>query len=94
MPANPANGTKRVQRLLNRLGYASDAGWIRASDFSALTAHRFAMQQAQREMSVIGAFCLKRRTGRHETIAAPLVYVAQVADVNNPRLKSQALSLD
>ena len=39
------------------------------------------MQQAQREMSVIGAFCLKRSTGPDEAIATPLVYVAHAADV-------------
>ena len=82
MPANPGSGTNRLQRLLDRLGYTSEAGWVSASDFSELTTYRFAMQQAQREMSVIGAFCLKRRTGPDETIATPLVYVASVVDAH------------
>src|SRR5467141_1772793 len=82
MSASPANGADRLPRLLDRLGYTPQAGWIAATDFGALTTHRFAMQQAEREMSVIGAFCLKRRTGPSETIATPLVYVAQVADVD------------
>lgn len=47
-----------------------------ADDFDDLTAHRFAMQQAKREMSVIGAFCLKRQGESGDVVATPIVYVA------------------
>lgn len=80
MAANPAIGENRLRNLLNRLGYTPKAGWVSASDFGALTTHRFAMQQAEREMSVIGAFCLKRQAGAYDTIATPLVYIAHAPD--------------
>ncbi len=57
MPASPANGADRIQLLLDHLGYTSETGWIAATDFGGLATHRFAMQQAEREMSVIGAVC-------------------------------------
>lgn len=82
MPANPANDASRLQLLLNRLGYTDKAGWVTASNFAQLTTHRFSMQQAQREMSLIGAFCLKCHVDQRETIATPLVYVSCVADAD------------
>src|SRR3546814_7617476 len=80
MATNPTVLEDRLRNLLNQLGYTPEAGWVSASDFGALTTHRFAMQQAEREMSVIGAFCLKRQAGAYDTIATPLVYVAHALD--------------
>lgn len=68
-----------VEGLLARLGYSPNAGWVPADDFDDLTAHRFAMQQAKREMSVIGAFCLKREGKSGDVVATPIVYVATAA---------------
>jgi hypothetical protein len=82
MPGSIARDASQVEQLLGRLGYSVAAGWVPAADFGALTTHRFAMQQARHEMSVIGAFCLKRRAGLSEAIATPLVYVAQANDAN------------
>lgn len=65
-----------VEGLLARLGYRPDAGWVPAEAFDELATHRFAMQQARQEMSVIGAFCLKRHGKDGEVVASPLVYVA------------------
>ena len=79
MPTLPTTDT--LQRLLDRLGYSADAGWVSASNFDTVITHRFAMQQAEQEMSVVGAFCLKRRTGQSDIIATPLVYVAQTSNV-------------
>lgn len=70
----------RLQRLLDRLGYTPASGWVAASLFGASFTHRFAMQQAEREMSVIGAFCLKGTAGLGENVGTPLVYVAKVTD--------------
>lgn len=66
----------RVEGLLARLGYEVDTGWVPAEAFDGLATHRFAMQQARREMSVIGAFCLKRGGEAGDAVATPLVYVA------------------
>ncbi|HEX8700993.1 MAG TPA: N-6 DNA methylase [Myxococcaceae bacterium] len=68
----------RLSALLSRLGYTSESGWLEASAFDTALAHRFALQQARREMSVIGAFCLQSSSGhRAGPLAAPLVYVAE-----------------
>ena len=79
MPAS-ANGKRLVERLLDRLGYTRQAGWIDASAFAETPTHRFAMLQAMREMSVIGAFCLKSRNHWESASVTPLVYVALVPD--------------
>ena len=79
MPVNP-NGMRRVERLLERLGYTRQAGWIDASAFAETPTHRFAMLQAKREMSVIGAFCLKSPNGGAGASVTPLVYVALARD--------------
>lgn len=71
----------RLPTLLSRLGYTPEGGWLEASGFDALSAHRFAMQQARREMSVVGAFCLRRAVEPMDDIATPLVYVAVAADM-------------
>lgn len=81
MPTSAARGATELQRLLDRLGYTPASGWVPATEFSALVTHRFAMQQAEREMSVIGAFCLKRRVSAIDVVATPLVYVATAADI-------------
>ncbi|WP_425906766.1 HsdM family class I SAM-dependent methyltransferase [Nitrobacter sp. TKz-YC02] len=82
MPASSADPDSQIQLLLSCLGYSVAAGWVPAADFGALTTHRFPMHQARQEMSVIGAFCLRRRAGLSDMIATPLVYVAQAADAS------------
>lgn len=79
MPVN-ANGKRRVELLLKRLGYTRQAGWIDASAFAETPTHRFAMLQAKHEMSVIGAFCLKSPNGAAGASVTPLVYVALARD--------------
>lgn len=79
MPVS-ANGKRRVELLLKRLGYTRQAGWIDASAFAETPTHRFAMLQAKREMSVIGAFCLKSLNGGARASVTPLVYVALAQD--------------
>ena len=79
MPVS-ANGKRRAERLLKRLGYTRQAGWIDASAFAKMPTHRFAMLQAKREMSVIGAFCLKSPNGGAGASVTPLVYVALARD--------------
>lgn len=74
-----------LARLLDRLGYTVEAGWLDAGDFHRSSTHRLALEQAMREMAVVGAFCLKRRVGLIETVATPLVYVASAA--NKGRIK-------
>ena len=68
--------SKLVELFLARLGYEPSAGWVAAGAFEELATHRFAMQQARREMSVLGAFCLKREGKDGDVVATPLVYVA------------------
>ncbi|ATB27446.1 HsdM family class I SAM-dependent methyltransferase [Melittangium boletus] len=72
---------ERLAMLLSRLGYTPESGWLDAHKFDALSAHRFAMQQARQEMSVIGAFCLRRLVDAMDAIATPLVYVATASDL-------------
>ena len=79
MAGKSPSPSARLSALLSRLGYTPESGWLEASDFDTLSTHRFAMQQARREMSVIGAFCL-RRSAAEGTLATPLVYVAEAAD--------------
>ena len=76
MSADIPIGLERVEGLLARLGYQADTGWVSAEAFEDLTTYRFAMQQATREMSVIGAFCLKREGADGNVVATPLVYIA------------------
>jgi len=80
MSADAAILSKRIEGLLARLGYQSNAGWVPADAFNDLTTHRFAMQQARREMSVIGAFCLRREGKGDDVATTPLVYVAAADD--------------
>ena len=96
MPAS-ANGKRRVETLLDRLGYIRQAGWVDASAFADMPTHQFAMLQAMRDMSVIGAFCLKSSNGQAHPSVTPLVYVAQVGDSDNAeevhkRIWSQGLA--
>ena len=70
-------------RILDRLGYTPNAGWIDASEFANLTTHRFAMLQATQDMSVLGAFCLKSSCSRTQPVVTPLVYVARAEDSKN-----------
>jgi hypothetical protein len=79
MSADDITPPERIGRLLDRLGYLPEAGWVPANAFDDLATHRFAMQQARREMSVIGAFCLKSE-GKGVVVAAPIVYIAVAAD--------------
>lgn len=81
-PEKPVDA-RLIKSLLDRLGYHPEAGWIGADEFDGLTGHRFAMQQAHDEMSVIGAFCLRREANIAETVATPLVYVATATDSAN-----------
>jgi hypothetical protein len=76
MPTDAAIASERVVDLLARLGYVPNAGWVPAEAFDELATHRFAMQQARREMSVIGAFCLKREGKAGDVVATPIVYLA------------------
>ena len=80
MSADAAISPERVEHLLARLGYVSNAGWVPAGAFDDLATHRFAMQQAKREMSVIGAFCLKREGKGGHLVVTPIVYVAAAED--------------
>lgn len=72
--------SEQVNALLARLGYQPDNGWVPVEAFDDLASHRFAMKQAGREMSVIGAFCLKREGKDGDVVATPLVYVAVAED--------------
>lgn len=73
--------TTHLSTLLALLGYTPQSGWIEASRFSSVRAHRFALVQARDQMSVAGAFCwLKQEGSDAGEIAAPLVYVAWADD--------------
>lgn len=80
MSTDDTISSERIEGLLARLGYLSDTGWVPADAFDGLATHRFAMQQAMREMSVIGALCLKRGGTGGDLVATPLVYVATASD--------------
>lgn len=69
----------RAAALIERLGYTAPTGWIDGAEFDALATPRFALRQARDEMSVVGAFCLKRE-GQVGASVTPLVYVATTAE--------------
>ena len=76
MSTDPAIPWQGVAGLLARLGYLPNAGWVPADTLDELATHRFAMQQARREMSVIIAFRLKHEGKGGDFVATPIVYVA------------------
>lgn len=80
MAANATNFDKDLDLLLERLDYRPGSGWISAAHFEGQSAHRFAMQQAHREMSVIGAFSLMTHSVKRQGSSTPLVYVAKAHD--------------
>lgn len=65
-----------IEKIIAKLGYREDTGWVPAAAFSDLEAHRFALQQAHKEMGVYGAFCLKQPISVNENTLTPIVYVA------------------
>ena len=80
---DPAN----IDRLLRKLGYSPDTGYVPSTGFADLPSHRFAISQAQAHMSVFGFFGLRlsasldTRTPR----LAPLVYLAEALDDDQAR---------
>ena len=74
-----------VAALLRKLGYRAASGWVAASEFQNVNRHRFALQQAAADMSVVGAFCLMNRAGNSPPIPTPLVYVAQAASADRAK---------
>lgn len=70
----------KIKRLLSRLGYTAEGGWLDSNSFDMHSTHRFALQASRRDMSVIGAFCLQVSKGSTTVFATPLVYVAVAVD--------------
>ncbi len=88
--------TPPLQELLRRLGYETDMGWVAASEFDKVTTHRFALQQARSEISLVGAFCLMHPGEDASVVSTPLVYVSTAPDLtaareNHRRVWSQGL---
>ena len=86
MKKTPQINNARLETLLGKLSYVEASGWIPAEQFATLRAHRFAMDQAWRQMSVAGAFCWV--SGQNATaVTAPLVYIATASN----RTEAQAI---
>lgn len=74
-----------LRDLLRRLGYEANLGWVDASDFDLVATHRFALQQARSEISLIGAFCLMHPGEDAAAVTTPLVYVSTAPDLDTAR---------
>lgn len=80
---DPAN----VDLLLRRLGYSPATGYAYSTDFVKLPSHRFAISQAQAQMSVFGVFGLRIPSAldKNKQRFAPLVYLAEAQNDEHAR---------
>lgn len=75
---------QKLKQLLELLSYSQLNGWVDASQFDRVRAHRFALTQARDSMGVVGTFCWLTGNDASE-VSAPLVYVSLAFNAEGAR---------